>query len=214
MSPPPTIAIGLLTCNREDYTQRTLETLALHNDLSRFILVHADDGSETCENMDIASDFGFRESFRAHRREGQFAMLKCLLAMAQRKQADWFLYLENDWEWVRPFPWEVMSLLAPDECMRLYGAQKGREGPRIDTGAHLMGTRILIDWRPRSDGWEAAYAHWAGPPSVIATKRLAAYVDIEPSFKEVSNTLWPMTWRPTENVCWHIGQQQTASFKA
>jgi GT2 family glycosyltransferase len=53
------IAVALLTCDRVEYTAKTLETFAQHNDLDRFVLLHADDGSEDTRNEDLAQSYGF-----------------------------------------------------------------------------------------------------------------------------------------------------------
>lgn len=208
------VAVCLLTCGREAYTARTLQTFCEFNDARAFDLLHADDASLSCRNVELAQAAGFKTIYVAPERAGQVAAYRALVAAAHARRCRFVLYLENDWEWAAPFPW---GLLGAAECVRLYGAQKQRDGSR-PAGPFLMGTHRRIDWRPFA-GWpgaECALAHYAGPPSVIETRRALQLAQLE-SFKAMSlatgrNPL--RTVRLGENAVWHIGDQTTADYRA
>lgn len=210
MSPP--VAVCLLTCGREEYTERTLQSFWECNDRWDFQLLHADDASLSDRNVVLAKGFGFDLVYRARKRSGQMAAFRALVAAADARRCPHVLYLENDWEWVAPFPWDLLAMAA--ECVRLYGAQKQRDGSR-PSGAFLMGTHRRIEWCSTvTSGVEAALAHVGGPPSVIETRRALQLAELE-SFKAVSlaTGLNPLrTLRPVENVVWHIGDETTAGF--
>lgn len=202
----PTVTVGLLTADRPALTRRTLESFARFNDPSRFELLHHDDASADCENQNFAEVYRFA-SVCSTERVGQIESLRRLLALAT---CEWYLHLENDWEWVATFPWEMMGFSG--ECLRLYGAKKAREGERAPTGPYVMGTRELIVWQREAD-WEHGVAHWAGPPSVCRTDDLRRVAKDAASLKDISLRFRPWTWRPIENIVWHIGEQQTPGFK-
>jgi hypothetical protein len=87
------IAIGLMTADRPEYTRRTLESFAAHNDLGRFTLLHADDGSETVENSVLARKYGFEPTCSAPIRTGQRYHLLCLAHRAEKLGCDWYFHL-------------------------------------------------------------------------------------------------------------------------
>lgn len=213
------VAIGLQTCGREDHTRLTLDTLTHYNPTlrDRFILLHADDGSETEENQRLASEAGFRTCFAPHERMGQIAGLRRLLAEADRLGAEWFLYLENDWESVLPIP-DLTGILTVGElsfdCLRLYGATKARAGRRAPTGRTNMVTGQAIEWRPLAGGFEfSPSCHWAGPPSVTWLPVLKRFSDRAASAKEVSKSLTMPTLRVVENIFYHSAERTTVGFR-
>ena len=206
-----TIAVCLLTCGRERLTRLTVETFLAHNDASRFIRLHADDASPTLENQLIAQNAGFDTVYTCTERRGQMAALWALVRAAERRGAQWLLWLENDIEWVAEFPWHALSY--GPECVRLYGERKARTGPRAPTGRFLMGTKDPIVWHPLGDGLERGEAHWAGQPSATRTHVMAGLADGAASVKQISLAGPLDTVRVVENVCWHADDgMQTPGF--
>jgi hypothetical protein len=206
----PTVAIGLITCDRDDQTENTLRSFLRHNDRRRFMLFHADGGSRTQVNHKLAADAGFETVFEPRHRVGLTETLRHLVEVAATEGADWYLHLENDQEWVRPFPWEVLDFGA--ECVRLYGAMKGRSGPRAPAGPHLMGTKTPIQWRPYADGYEDGFAHWAGQPSVTRIELMQELLIGASSLKAMSLGRTLNTIRCVENVTFHTGNDTTPGF--
>lgn len=204
----PTVAVLLLTCGREDYTQETVSSFRAHNrNGDRFMLLHGDDASPTRENQEIAAAAGFETIHAPSKRQGQATALGELLNAARVRGADWVLWLESDWRWTGPFPWPLLDLGA--ECIRLYGDMKGPGNP---TGGHLMGTREAIVWQPVSPGLDRGRAHWAGPPSATRTHRLAELAWHRGTLKEISLAGTLDTIRLRSRIVEHIGEVQTPDF--
>src|SRR5690606_33183021 len=113
--------------DRHDYTKTALESLAKHNDLSRFHLIHIDDASTDARIEPLAASYGFElASDRAPVRRGNARSMRMAV---DRCQTEFLMILENDWESARPTPADLaMWLFEYDVCdaFRLYGAYKGR----------------------------------------------------------------------------------------
>jgi hypothetical protein len=206
----PTVAVALLTCEREDQTANTIASFLRHNDRRRFMLFHADGGSRTQENHRLAADAGFETVFEPRHRVSPCEALRHLVEVAATEGVDWFVWLENDQDWVRSFPFEALDF--GSECVRLYGARKGLDGPRNVTGPHLMGTKTPIAWRPCATGYERGMAHWAGQPSATRTEVMQELLVGAVSLKAVSLGRPLDTVRCVENVTNHVGHVQTPDF--
>lgn len=202
-----TIAVCLLSCGREDYTRRTVESFNAFNDRSDLIRLHADDASPTPENRRIAAAGGFDTIYATQIRQGQAAALWALLREAERRRAEWVLWLENDWLFSGAVPWDALRYGA--ECVRLYGDWKS---PTNRAGKFLMGTKDVIRWQPIGDGLERGEAHWAGPPSITRTHVLAGLSEHAGGLKAVSLAGPIDTIRLTTAIVEHIGEVQTPDF--
>jgi GT2 family glycosyltransferase len=201
------IAVALLTCDRVEYTARTLETFARHNDLRKFILLHADDGSEDTRNMDLAQSYGFQTVIDHPVRRGWLVTRHRLLRRAA-KRAPWILNLENDIETVREFPWALFRYAAKDpgiSCLRLYGRWKDRA--RLDAClTHHKATGKPVNWRSFRGAPEASqigWIHWSAQPSVTRADDLLSHHRIG------GPPLGGWTVRPKKNVTFHIGVERT-----
>src|SRR5688572_4097379 len=124
------IALCLQTSDRPEYTARTLATFAAHNDLSQFRLLHADDGSQTPENRTLAKAYGFKTVLKTKTPIGCLPVRTELIAYAASR-ADWILFLENDIESLRPFPWDLFNFVSRHHwvySLRLFGTFKDAAG--------------------------------------------------------------------------------------
>jgi hypothetical protein len=205
------VAIGLLTCDRPEYTERTLLSLKQHNDLSRFVLLHGDDASQDSRNRDMGRLMGFELIHAPTERQGQMASLRALVHAAQKRECDYILVLESDYETVHPFPWDAFAIPGWDH-FRLFGTRKMREGPRAPTSPRNMGTNELIQWLPVVPGYEfSPAAHWT-PDGVTRTALLAEHIHL-PRVKDVCLAWRPPSLRVIENVAWHIAETSTPGFK-
>ena len=203
------LAVCLLTCDRPNYTKTTLESFSLYNPDIRHqprTLYHADDGSTALDNYVLASKYAFTTVWGAKKRTGQGAALNAMWARAAEEGATHILHLENDWQWTAPIP-------APPEeavCLRLYGAQKARGGPRAATGTRTLPGNELTAWTPLEGGlWERGRTHWAGPPSITDVSFLLPAANGAARIKDITNRLTLDTLRPVENIVWHIGEETT-----
>jgi hypothetical protein len=206
------IAVALLTCDRVDYTARTLETFARHNDLSRFVLLHADDGSMDTRNEDLAQSYGFTTVVNHQTRRGWLVTRTRLLRRAA-KRAPWILNLENDIEWARPFPWDLFTYAAKDpgiSCLRLYGQWKDRAREDACLTRHKA-TGEPVKWRPfrgAPESSQIAHIHWSAQPSVTRADDLLSHHRIG------APPLGGFTVRPKKNVTYHIGVERTPPIEA
>ncbi len=214
-------AICFLTCDRTEYTLRTLETLALHNDLSKHILIHGDDASEDQDGPDAARALGFKTLVQSRRnRRGVSGMTERIIAEARLAGVDAVLNLQNDWEFIRPIPFKDAEEFLTERttyCMRLYGKMKSTTG---QCGIHHGGRepRTVVQWQPHEKvGYEIGDIHWGHPPAITLIEE-AVYLT-KGAWKESvtrirSGKITKLTVRPIENVVLHIGKERTAGFKA
>lgn len=206
------IAVCLLTCDRFRYTAVTLSSFARFNDCGRFVLLHADDASRDSAVPDLAHAYGFRTIAQSTRRLGWLAMrLKLFHAAAAKKGVEWVLFLENDIEWVREFPWALFDFLRAYSqiyCLRLYGAFKDRDLAEPCMLYHKADRRKPVKWKPIKRAPEPAqvsHIHWSAQPSVTRLPDLLA-------LHELRRESPRQTARVVENVTYHIGRQRTTAL--
>lgn len=202
------VAVCLLTCDRRTYTETTLRTFAAMNDLTRFKLLHADDASTDPMVPALATVYGFHTVARSSERAGWLSMRTRLFEAAKRRGATWVLFLENDVEWVRPFPWETFHYVASKPqfyCLRLYGEFKDRyrQEPsfiynKVDRARPVRWKRLKFAPEPV----QATWIHWSAQPSVT---KIGPLLDLHQYGMESSD----LTARVRENVTYHIGVQRT-----
>lgn len=201
-------AICLLTADREAYTNTTLTSLGHYNDLSGYILLHADDGSTWDGNEAMANACGFMTCYRSKERRGVMPALRHMWRMAYEMGASHILHLENDIESLRPLPFRRDA-----DSVRLYGQYKGRPG-QYPTGPHIMETREPIEWRHDLPNWQRATCHWGAQPSITRADLLVRAIHGGNSLKDVSRQLLRIdTLRPVDNITAHIGDAKTTDAK-
>lgn len=202
------IALCLQTADRSDYTARTLASFAAHNDLSQFRLLHGDDGSKTPENIALAKRYGFKTVVKTKKRVGWLPVRTELIAYAAQR-ADWILFLENDIDTLRPFPWDLFTFVSRHHwvyCLRLFGAFKGPN--QTDP------CKTINQWKPdKPVVWKAfqgapeqaeyALIHWSAQPSVTR----ANYADALHRYGTREMKL--KTARVVDNVMVHVGAVRT-----
>jgi hypothetical protein len=200
------IALCLQTCDRADYTARTLATFAAHNDLSRFRCLHADDASTTPENAALAARYGFTTVHQTSVRTGMQKTRTALFRAAQAARCAWVLLLENDIETVRPIPWPLFDYVAANPkiyCLRL----SGRFKDAAKTDAYLnrdKWTGQSAQWAPLKGAPESAQIgriHWTAQPTFTRT---ADAISIQ---RGKQPGLW--TARVKKNVMNHVGVERT-----
>lgn len=206
------IAVALLTCDRFAYTEATLRSFSAHNDTSRFCLLHADDASTDPRVPALATAHGFRTVARSTTRKGWLPMRLALFKYAAR-EADWILFLENDIEWLRAFPWplfEYVSRQANIYCLRLYGEFKDRHGEDRALAFHKQGPRVQpVKWRRLKyapEPCQVGLIHWGAQPSVTRAQPL---LDLHRYGMESGD----LTARVVANVTAHIGLERTVDLQ-
>jgi hypothetical protein len=203
------IAVCLLTCGREAYTRKTLETFTAHNGGDpRFLLLHADDASETTENRQLAEAHGFTTVVQSTQRRG-WKIVRLRLFEQAAKDAAWILFLENDIESLRPFPWALFDAVRRDDadisCLRLYGRFKDSAKTDKCLETHKRRGHIPVRWRPWRDAPEPSQVgtiHWSSQPSVTRAQEL---ISLHRRGTEPSG----LTVRVKKNVMAHFGVERT-----
>lgn len=204
------IAVALLTCDRYDYTAQTLSSFARFNDLSKFVLLHADDASTDPRIVPLAQSYGFQTVVQHSIRRGWLRTRSYLLRHAA-KRAQWTLNLENDIETVREFPWPLFKFIAQRHdisSLRLYGRFKDRD--RLDACL----TRSKVDQKPVR--WRAlkhapeksqiGLIHWSAQPSVTRSSEVLDH-------HLYGSPICGWTVRVKKNVCFHIGYERTPALE-
>ncbi len=200
------IAVCLLTCDRLDYTLRTLSSFAEHNDLSQFALFHADDASNDPRVSVAAQSFGFRTVVQNRERKG-WLLTRTALIKAAMKEHRWILNLENDIESLRPFPWALFHFIRKRRdvsSLRLYGRYKDRRKFDACLTFHKR-TRLDVHWRPLRHAPEMSqigWIHWSAQPSVTRSSALW-------NLHRHGEDLEGLTVRVKKNVMVHIGTERT-----
>lgn len=209
------VAVCLLTCDRPALTAIAAQSFVAYNPGRReLLLLHADGGSETGENVGIARAHGFQTLVAPPRAEriGQMATLRIFLEAVQRAGAEWMVWLENDWESVAALPNERFIATSGMDTIRLFGVRKMRTGPRALAGPHRIGTREPIVWTPAMPGWEQGRAHWGGGGTIVRTDVLTRQVH-QPRLKDVITADTALrSLRPLHNLMWSLGLETTPGF--
>jgi hypothetical protein len=210
------IALCFLTCDRTDYTIKTLDTLTEFNDLSQFILLHGDDGSTDPVGPRYAREKGF-ETVVQTKRIGVSRATERLIAEAARCNADVVINLQNDWSCHRAIPLADLKTIFEDDvyCVRLYGEFKSWTGR---CGQHHAGRepRQLVNWKPYRPGYEIGEIHWGHPPAATRTDfavQLTKGAASERDSRLRSGVLTKKTVRVVENVFRHFGRERTPGFR-
>lgn len=202
-----TIAVCLLTCDRADYTRRTLSSFLVRNPeaAERFRLLHADDASRSPENLELAAAAGFETVVRHSRRCGNLAT-RIALIEAAATLAPWIFVLENDCESVRPFPWALFEYISKNKhiyTLRLFGQFKGA-GRRDPCKTTNQWTGRRVRWTPLEGAPEPAevgLVHWTAQPSVTRARSIVA---LHKGHRKLG-----LTARVTRNVLNHFGDIRT-----
>jgi len=224
------IAVLLLTCGRADYTKRTLESFTAQHPHAReqFLLLHGDDGSQEPDNLALAAAHGFATVVHHPTQRGARALRTAMVQVAVDRHADWTMLLENDWEWVRPFPVETFEYVRrtrPDVySLRLYGQYKER-GQKCPCSLrnHGVPSRSAAPWRRLAGAPEAVDVgryHWGAPPAVTRTSALLRIHQLvrgrtdrgDHSEMVASGRIDGFVARVLENCVFHIGQSQTRAI--
>jgi hypothetical protein len=215
MPDEPSVAVCLITCERYEYTRRTIESFVRLNDVSRLKLLHADDASEDERICRLANECGFETVSRPSKRQGNMATIRAAVAAAD---TDWVVILENDWESVRPFPWHSLKeIVARPEifCLRLCGAFRDHVGTPFST-IHVGRDKAPVKWEPFGSEMEVGSVHWGNLPAATRAAELDWLLAGATREKEVSvrsGKLDLLTARVKENVFCDVGTLRTPEFK-
>ncbi len=211
------LAVALLTCDRYDYTVRTVESLLEHNDVAKWNLLYADDASTDPRIRPYVESKGFEPLVLNDTRLGCSPTTEALMvAIAERHPGIRVLYLQNDFESVRPLPeGDIRKQLEDDDTAF---AQLTYRKPR-----NRYNRRLAFYW-PDEEAWkfgdtsrgEHVYTQVGGGlgyhPFVACIDVLVhstAGVLTEKGFRRSTITLGKKIVRYTRPVMRHIGRHST-----
>lgn len=244
------LAIGLVTADRADVTRRTLETFSKFNPSDRMPvssghhlplrlqapchvdLIHADDASVDPHVRRLAELHGFeRITSPTNVRQGGQRMRYLIVNEAARRQCTHVMILENDWESVRPIPWDAVNFsfsFRDVYCMRLYGVYRERDpvtgaGRRACNKSHMGKGYNTYDpgWKEMSaevpmERLELGDVHWGAPPAITRIDEAVWLHEDTRSEAQIRRKCARFDWltvRVTNNVFYHIGDDRTPGFK-
>lgn len=212
------LAVALLTCDRFDYTVQTVESLLKHNDVSDWNLFYADDASTDSRMRRYVEAHGFEPLVLHEERKGCSPTTEELIGeVGKRVSAKTpLLYLQNDFESVRPLPLGIAeTLLGFNDASFV---QLAYRRPR-----HRRSKRIVWSW-PGGQPWtygDASHGDYVftlpgvgcGYHPTIA--RLCYWADSvsgirkERQFWRANARLGKRIYRLTDPVMRHIGRKAT-----
>lgn len=217
------IHVVLLSCERAEYTARTIETFLEHNPGPdpRFKLWHSDDASADRRVRALADEAGFEPLIHTDKRVGCTEMIRRTARKLEHQGAEWMLLLENDWETDRPFPWPVFEAVQARGdvwAMRLFGRFKERGDQLASADRHRGRNGAIPGWErfeAAGERYEVGSIHWGNPPSV-AKVRWVAWLHKKASREKDaiarSGKIAEKVARVVPNVVYHIGFDRTPGF--
>jgi len=186
-----------------------LTTFAAHNDLRLFRLFHGDDASTDSRVAELVASYGFRTVAKTLTRFGMLPVRRALIDAAAATNPSWILFLENDIETVRPFPWSLFRHVASDRrvyCLRLYGRYKDGDRREPCLTFHKQGRQPVV-WRTYRPGSQIGRIHWSAQPAITRTDELVAH------HRRIGYESDRLTVRVTHNVANHVGRERTPERK-
>lgn len=219
------IDVVLLSCDRLEYTRRTLASFLSHNAAPElaavFRLWHCDDASTDERVRATATKAGFSPLVYTDARVGVTEMIRRTARKLEHAGAQWMLLLENDWETVRPFPLETWREAVRHYdvwSMRLYGAFKERDQQRPAGTRHRGRSGADPKWHRcggATEAYDVGHIHWGNPPAVSRVDLVAWLHKKAKREKEAivkSGEITNPVARVVENVVFHIGFERTGGF--
>jgi hypothetical protein len=218
------IAVVLLSCDRLEYTRRTIATFLEQNaaQLDRFKLWHCDDASTDPGVRRAAADAGFVPLVYTEERAGCTEMIRRASRKLEHAGVEWMLLLENDWESVRAVPLDTWAAAARDFdawTFRLYGRFKERDCQRPAGTRHRGRSGADPRWRTHeaAEPYEVGDIHWGNPPAISCVELVAWLHKTAKREKDAivkSGEIQRPAARVLTNTVYHIGSARTGGFKA
>lgn len=183
--PITNLAVCLTTCERPELTHRTVHSFIEQNGTDRFMLLHADDASTSMANQDLAAHYGF-ETVAVHAsRRGAQECRRSAVHAARDKGASHVLLLENDWEAVAPFPWQIAETLMdmPEiYTFRLFGHYRVRGNP-----SDRLSNRPCVEKHAGRDNMRAV---WSDVPGIAGIEMGSIHMGTAPCVTSIDDLCW------------------------
>lgn len=220
------IAAAMLTCDRIDYTETTVSSFRkFHPDLD-WSCFYLDDASEDPESIrSLMAGHGFAAVTCRRDRRGCTPSTHELVrrVVAHVPDVDLLLYLQNDFEFMRPIPVDLVTRLFTEDaqwgrrlgCFRLAGRWQ-------DPGKVQMHERWfrptkwyrIVEPAMELEIGQAPFVY--NPPSILRPDLFLYFLDGSFNEKAVakrSDSIPFVTIRPAGNITRHIGVVRTPGGK-
>jgi len=199
----------LQTCDRSQYTRRTVDAFLRWNGPADFHLAVADDASGDTAGLQYATAHGFRPALLNQERAGVTVTLgRAVRRLFSEHGDDLILYLQNDCEFVRTLPLApVRAAMRTHDCVRLFGRFKGYGEPTKDRNGRTGHWRTLP---AAEEMMSTGRARWSDLPSVARLSLILRLTEGARSEREMRRNGGRLRVACLErNVVYHFGEQRT-----
>lgn len=179
------IVVLFHTCDRYEYTKRTVKSFFEHNSHDYYDPWYCDDGSEPPIRQSIQklmAAHGVRPIVQNPSRSGiGKTMHAAIHALDAKLNPRLLLYIQNDCETMRPIPYDLVQrvfALKYVGIFRMFGQYKGENrkwrAGKIHYGSPL---REKVKWRPVGfSNLEVGRIHWCHMPTITLMECLRVWV--------------------------------------
>ena len=212
------IALALLTCDRFDYTKRTVESFFKHHTSADFELFCGDDASQDHRVVPFVKDHGFNVIVQNKERKGCTPTTALLVhAVTSQVGGDALIwYIQNDIDFVRALPKAVVDYVFLNGdlgCLRTYGAWK--DYIQRANGRYRTQPGRQVQWIKKTildEEIEFGRINMGLQPVIVRADLFSSVVTDALCENDV-NRNWakfdPLVGRFVTNVTYHFGKMQT-----
>ena len=213
------ITVVILTCDRLELTRRTVKSFLRHNRREDFDIFYGDDASTDPRIHEFLDRQNIPCFMRHKKRHGCSPSSDELIHLAQ---TDHTLYLQNDFESVRPIPLDIIQQIFDTRpqvgWIRLYGLNKNDTipggNPTDPRNKFKPGTPV-VKWKKFEIGGEKLEigdAQWSYHPAIHRTEVLQKLIkgatrERDAGMAAIRSGLF--TARFMRNITNHIGVRKT-----
>jgi len=217
------IAVAILTCDRIELTKKTVKSFLKHNSQDDFDIYYGDDASTDQSIHEFMKRQGIQRLMCHLTRAGCSPSSDELIHLVCRaSQATHMLYLQNDFESVRPIPLDVVQQIFDNNpnigWIRLYGLNKNDTipgGNTTDPRNKFKPGKPIVKWDKfiiGNEKIEIGDAQWSYHPAIHRTKVLRQIIKGAIRERDVGLAAMKsglLTARFMKNITNHIGIRKT-----
>lgn len=217
------IAVAILTCDRLDLTKRTVKSFLKHNNGNDFEIFYGDDASKDSVIHQFMKKQGIPCLMKHKKRVGCSPSSEELINLTWIiSKAPYVLYLQNDFESVRPIPLNIVQRVFDDHFrvgwIRLYGLNKNDTipgGNLTDPKNKFKPGSPMVKWKKfkvANEELEIGDAQWSYHPAIHRSKVLRELTKGAARERDVGIAAVKsgfLTARFMKNITNHIGIRKT-----
>lgn len=217
------ITVAILTCDRLELTKKTVKSFLKHNSRDNFEIFYGDDASldptihEFMKRNDIPCLMNHKKRAGCSPSSDELINLAWMI-----NQAPYILYLQNDFESVRPIPLDAVKQTFDDKSnvgwIRLYGLNKNdtiKGGNPTDPRNKFKDGSPVVRWEKLKifgEKIEIGDAQWSYHPAIHRSDVLRKLIKGATRERDVGMAAAKsgiLTARFMKNVTNHIGIRKT-----